>query len=93
MKLLCDEFGNTNPWVIKNPELSEKLKKAYIGGHSNLKFDLSVTPMKTFVDRMEGARVWDLDDNEYIDYMCALGPIIIGHCHPPQRYTDTLPRD
>ncbi len=42
----------------KNLELSEKLKKAYIGGHSNLKFDLSVTPMKIFVDRMEGARVW-----------------------------------
>ena len=40
----------------KNLELSEKLKKAYIGGHSNLKFDLSVTPMKIFVDRMEGAR-------------------------------------
>jgi glutamate-1-semialdehyde 2,1-aminomutase len=66
----------------KNLELSEQLKKAYIGGHSNLKFDLSVTPMKIFVDRMEGARVWDLDGNEYVDYMCALGPIIIGHCHP-----------
>jgi glutamate-1-semialdehyde 2,1-aminomutase len=66
----------------KNKELTVKLKKAYIGGHSNLKFDLSVTPMKIFVDRMEGARVFDLDGNEYVDYMCALGPIIIGHCHP-----------
>jgi glutamate-1-semialdehyde 2,1-aminomutase len=76
----------------KNLELSEKLKNAYIGGHSNLKFDLSVTPMKIFVDRMEGARVWDLDGNEYVDYMCALGPIIIGHCHPQyvQGLKDTI---
>ena len=66
----------------KNLELSERLEKAYIGGHSNLKVDISVTPMKIFVDRMQGARVYDLDGNEYVDYMCALGPIIIGHCHP-----------
>ncbi len=66
----------------RNEELTAELKKAYIGGHSNLKVDISVTPMKIFIDRMEGARVYDLDGNEYVDYMCALGPIIIGHCHP-----------
>jgi glutamate-1-semialdehyde 2,1-aminomutase len=78
----------------KNLELTEILKQAYIGGHSNARYDVSVTPMKIFVDRMAGARVWDLDGNEYVDYMSALGPIIIGHCHPQyvRGLKDTLDR-
>jgi len=64
-----------------NFELTKKLAMAYVGGHSNLKIDMSATPMKIFVDRMKGARVYDLDGNEYVDYMSALGPIIVGHCH------------
>jgi len=35
-----------------------------------------------FFDRGDGAHVWDVDGNEYIDYMCSYGPIVIGHCHP-----------
>ena len=33
-----------------------------------------------YVDRGEGARVWDVDGNEYIDYVCALGPVVLGYC-------------
>lgn len=36
----------------------------------------------TFFSRSEGARFWDLDGNEYIDYMCAYGPMILGYNHP-----------
>jgi glutamate-1-semialdehyde 2,1-aminomutase len=32
--------------------------------------------------RAEGAYVWDIDGNQYIDYHCAFGPIILGHCYP-----------
>lgn len=35
-----------------------------------------------FVDRGEGAHVWDVDGNEYVDYMMALGPIILGYGAP-----------
>src|SRR6266571_3201673 len=35
-----------------------------------------------FVNRAKGARVWDVDDNEYIDYVCTWGPAILGHAHP-----------
>ncbi|MBL67731.1 MAG: glutamate-1-semialdehyde-2,1-aminomutase [Verrucomicrobiales bacterium] len=35
-----------------------------------------------FVDRAEGARVWDVDGNEYIDYVGTWGPAILGHAHP-----------
>jgi glutamate-1-semialdehyde 2,1-aminomutase len=71
-----------------NLALTEKLAKAYIGGHSNLKVNMSATPMKIFVNRMKGARIYDLDGNEYVDYMCALGPIIVGHCH--EKYVQAL---
>jgi glutamate-1-semialdehyde 2,1-aminomutase len=35
-----------------------------------------------FVNRAKGARVWDVDGNEYIDYVCTWGPAILGHAHP-----------
>jgi len=35
-----------------------------------------------FFERGEGARVWDVDGNEYVDYMCSYGPIVLGHNHP-----------
>ncbi|MFD1735234.1 glutamate-1-semialdehyde 2,1-aminomutase [Bacillus salitolerans] len=30
----------------------------------------------------QGAYFWDVDDNQYIDYLAAYGPIITGHAHP-----------
>ena len=33
-----------------------------------------------FAARTKGARVWDLDDNEYIDYRLGYGPTILGYC-------------
>ena len=35
-----------------------------------------------FFARGEGAYVYDVDDNAYIDYIGAWGPLILGHCHP-----------
>jgi glutamate-1-semialdehyde 2,1-aminomutase len=35
-----------------------------------------------FFARGEGSHVWDVDGNEYIDYMCSYGPIVLGHNHP-----------
>src|SRR6266576_2598043 len=32
-----------------------------------------------FVDRAEGSRIWDVDGNEYIDYVGTWGPAILGH--------------
>jgi glutamate-1-semialdehyde 2,1-aminomutase len=34
-----------------------------------------------FVNKAKGARVWDVDGNEYIDYVCTWGPAILGHAH------------
>ncbi len=35
-----------------------------------------------FFERAEGCRLWDCDGNEYIDFMCSFGPILLGHHHP-----------
>ena len=35
-----------------------------------------------FIERGEGPRVRDVDGNEYIDYVCSWGPLILGHAHP-----------
>ena len=35
-----------------------------------------------FVQRGSGSRVWDDDGNEFIDYVCSWGPLILGHAHP-----------
>jgi glutamate-1-semialdehyde 2,1-aminomutase len=36
----------------------------------------------SFMARGEGCRIWDVDGNEYIDFMCSYGPIVLGHNHP-----------
>ncbi len=35
-----------------------------------------------FLVRGEGAEVWDVDGNRYVDWMCSWGPLIAGHAHP-----------
>lgn len=35
-----------------------------------------------YADRAAGCRYWDVDGNEYIDYMCGYGPMVVGHNHP-----------
>jgi len=39
-------------------------------------------PYPTYLKRAKGCKVWDEDGNEYIDYVCNMGPLILGHDHP-----------
>jgi glutamate-1-semialdehyde 2,1-aminomutase len=36
-----------------------------------------------FVARGEGARIWDVDDRSYLDFLGSWGPLILGHAAPP----------
>jgi len=36
-----------------------------------------------YVTHGKGSRVWDLDGNEYIDFLCGVGPVILGHAYEP----------
>ncbi|MFL5605284.1 MAG: glutamate-1-semialdehyde 2,1-aminomutase, partial [Gemmatimonadaceae bacterium] len=46
------------------------------------------------VERGEGARIWDVDGNEYIDYVLSWGPLVLGHAAPAvlQALRDTMTR-
>jgi len=35
-----------------------------------------------FFAEAKGSKIYDIDDNEYIDYVCSWGPMILGHAHP-----------
>jgi len=36
----------------------------------------------TFIARAKGSKIWDVDGNEYLDYVGSWGPMILGHAHP-----------
>jgi glutamate-1-semialdehyde 2,1-aminomutase len=40
------------------------------------------TGTPNFFSRANGARLWDVDGREYIDYLCALGPNLLGYANP-----------
>ena len=35
-----------------------------------------------FSARAQGSRFWDVDGNEFVDYMCAYGPMVLGYIIP-----------
>jgi len=35
-----------------------------------------------FIERANGSKVYDVDGNEYVDFVCSWGPMILGHNHP-----------
>jgi len=64
----------------KSKKLFEEAEKLTPGGvHSALRF---FDPYPIFISRASGSRLYDVDDNEYIDYHMAFGPVILGHAHP-----------
>ncbi len=38
------------------------------------------SPYPLFIDRGEGSHIFDVDGNEFIDYLLGLGPMLLGHC-------------
>ncbi|MDF3003103.1 MAG: aminotransferase class III-fold pyridoxal phosphate-dependent enzyme, partial [Bacillota bacterium] len=66
----------------KSKVLSERFDELYPGGHSKFREPFDVTPHKVFIKRASGSRIWDVDDNEYVQFNDAFGPSILGHAHP-----------
>ena len=61
---------------------AEALKFIPGGVNSPVRAFRAVGGQPFFVNRAKGARVWDVDGNEYLDYVCTWGPAILGHAHP-----------
>jgi glutamate-1-semialdehyde 2,1-aminomutase len=60
---------------------AEALKFIPGGVNSPVRAFRAVGGQPFFVNRAAGARVWDVDGNEYIDYVGTWGPAILGHAH------------
>lgn len=66
----------------KSKELLERSKKIIPGGiSSNVR--AAWPPHPLFYDKGVGSRVWDVDGNEYIDYVLGRGPLLLGHTPRP----------
>jgi glutamate-1-semialdehyde 2,1-aminomutase len=66
--------------------LYEEAKKYFPGGvNSPVRAFRSVGGSPLFIKKGDGCRIWDEDDNEYIDFCCSWGPLILGHNHPSVR--------
>src|SRR3954451_16518553 len=61
---------------------TEALKFIPGGVNSPVRAFRAVGGQPFFVNRAQGAHVWDVDGNEYIDYVGTWGPAILGHAHP-----------
>lgn len=57
-------------------------RRAVIAGGVNSNVRLAGSPAPLTFDRASGARLWDVDGNEYLDYAAGMGPMILGHSHP-----------
>ena len=75
--------SEVDKWVAKTPKSGkawEEARKHVPGGVSgNFRF---MDPYPMFAARAEGSRIFDLDGNEYIDFMLNMGSQLVGHAHP-----------
>lgn len=70
-----------------NIKKSEELYKIALdlmpgGVNSPVRAFGSVGRNPLFIDHAKGSRIFDVDGNEFIDYVCSWGPGILGHAHP-----------
>lgn len=67
---------------MNNKELTERFNKVFVNAHSNMRASFDAFGQRFFITRGEGSHLWDADGNEFIDYMHAFGPSVLGVSHP-----------
>lgn len=71
---------------IKSRQLYNKALNYFPGGvNSPVRAFKSVAGTPVFIKKGNGSKISDEDNNEYIDYCCSWGPLILGHNHPSIR--------
>ena len=67
---------------IQSKLLFEKAKNYFPGGvNSPVRAFRSVGGSPLFIEKGKGSHIWDADGNEFIDYCCSWGPLILGHAN------------
>jgi len=69
---------------IRSEQLFKEAKKIIPGGVTSARHPSKFVSGKypIFMDRGKGSHVWDVDGNEYIDWIVSFGPMILGHANP-----------
>lgn len=74
---------NTTIRTTKSQEIFAAAQNLMPGGVSSpVRAFKSVGGQPIVFDRVKGAYIWDVDGNQYIDYVGTWGPAICGHAHP-----------
>jgi glutamate-1-semialdehyde 2,1-aminomutase len=67
----------------RSAELYARARRRLPGGvNSPVRAMRAIGREPIFVDRGQGAELFDVDGNRYVDYVCSWGPLIHGHAHP-----------
>jgi len=75
---LVEKYERTHP---KSQKWHKRALQSFAGNgatHSARVFD----PFRPYIIHAKGSRKWDVDGNEYIDYVVGHGALILGHSHP-----------
>ncbi len=75
---IVDEYIRGHPGSFRLHERAKSLFAANGVTHFNRLLD----PFRPYIVRASGSRKWDVDGNEYIDYVMGHGALILGHSHP-----------
>jgi glutamate-1-semialdehyde 2,1-aminomutase len=80
---MTSSYGQlSTPLSLDASRMAFERTKLSVGGGVSSGMRAATKPHPLFVGRAEGAHVWDLDGAEFIDYVMAWGPTILGHSHP-----------
>ena len=67
----------------KSTELFKRAQNVIPGGvNSPVRAFKAVGGVPLFINRAEGAYIWDVDGNQLIDFVGSWGPMILGHADP-----------
>jgi glutamate-1-semialdehyde 2,1-aminomutase len=75
---IVDEYKRTHQESLKLHERATKCFAANGATHIARIID----PFRPYITHAKGSRKWDVDGNEYIDYIMCHGALLLGHCHP-----------
>lgn len=68
----------------RSETLFDDAKQVIPGGvNSPVRAFKAVDRNPVFIKNAKGSHIFDVDGNEYIDYVCSWGPMILGHAYPP----------
>lgn len=76
------QSSSSNP-PVKSNRYFDRAQQVIPGGvNSPVRSLKSVNQTPIFIDRADGAYLYDVDGNEYVDYVLSWGPMVLGHRYP-----------